>query len=307
MNRYFNRVPPLSALSGFEAAARLGSFSKAADELNMTQSAISHQIKSLEDFFGQQLFTRVGRSVELSDAGRDFQETAKKSLEMLARGTRRLESYRKQGQIVLATPPSLAKSWLLPRFGQLVANHPDLQPWLYTSDELDELDYEELDIAIWRGDGKWPGMRTEKLFDDWISPVCSPELFSRHEIQFRNFDISSVRLLHDERNEDWFDWCQAMDVERSDTSDGFNFSDSGLLLESAVLGHGLALGSLILAKPHLEAGRLVQPFSESVRTEHAYYLACVESQFQRPTIRRMWDWLIEQGHLTNNQLQEKSE
>ncbi|MCZ4279236.1 LysR family transcriptional regulator [Kiloniella laminariae] len=128
MNRRFGRLPPLTSLEGFEAAARLGSFSLASAELNITQSAVSHQIKALEEFFGQPLFRRVKRSVILTDAGRDFLETATRMLGILSQGQHRLDHYLKPGSVVLATTPMIARKWLLPRLSTLKASCPDIQP-----------------------------------------------------------------------------------------------------------------------------------------------------------------------------------
>jgi len=289
-------------MRGFEAAARLGSFSRAAEEQNMTQSAISHQVKSLEDFFGQPLFKRIGRTVELTDAGRDFLETASRSLEFLARGTRRHDSYLKPGQVIITTTPAFANKWLIPRFSQLQTDHPDLQPWLYTTDEHADLEHAELDIAIWRGLGKWPGLKLIKLIDDWITPVCAPGLVSTQAFQSAPADLLGFILLHDERREDWHDWFREAGVERQDISAGPNFSDSGLLLDSAAAGQGFALGSLVLADRQFRDGSLIRSFPRSMTTEDAYYAACVEMHLRRPAVRKMWDWLIEQGIAFNDRL-----
>ena len=295
MDRHFGRIPPLSALRGFEAAARLGSFSRAAEEQNMTQSAISHQVKALEEFFRQPLFKRIGRSVELTDAGRDFLETAGRSLQLLARGTRRLDSYLKPGSVILTTSPAFAGKWLIPRFTELEGDHPDVQPWLYTTDEFVELEHAELDIAIWRGDGNWPGLRVEKLFDDWITPVCAPGLLSDREGESAADRLTGHRLLHDERRPDWHEWFRHAGIERSDLNQGFNFSDSGLLLDSAAAGHGFALGSLALSDGLVGAGTLCRPFDTALRAEVSYYAVCVEMHLRRPAVGTVWDWLIDQG------------
>lgn len=303
MDKSFGRIPPLSALRGFEAAARLGSFSRAAEEQNMTQSAISHQVKSLEDFFGQPLFKRIGRTVQLTDAGRDFLETASGSLELLARGTRRLDSYLKPGSVIITTPPAFASKWLIPRFTRLQSDQPSLEPWLYTTDEHVDLEHAELDIAIWRGDGNWPGLKVAKLIDDWVSPLCAPSLLARETSDPLPLDLSGYRLLHDERREDWHDWFRRAGVARENVSAGFNFSDSGLLIESALAGQGFALGSLVLADTHLGEGTLVRAFPEAIKTEESYYVACIEMHLIRPAVRSLWDWLVEQGKLFSGHLQ----
>ncbi|MEM7216316.1 MAG: LysR family transcriptional regulator [Pseudomonadota bacterium] len=305
MNKKPNYMPPLSALQGFEAAARLGSFSSAAEEQNMTQSAISHQIKSLETYFGQPLFNRVGRSIELTDAGRDFQKTAENSLEMLARGTRRLDTYLKPNQAIISASSAVVANWLLPNFNCLIGSHPEIQPWIYTSDEHDDLENFELDIGIWFGSGNWPGLKVVKLFDDWVTPLCAPSLVSSFPDGQIPLDLSGTRLLHDERDVEWFDWFNAINVQRDSLSDGFNFSDPGHLLDCAIRGHGIALGSLVLAERPIDEGLLVQPFGQAIKTKDAYYLTCLESELRRPVVKNMWDWLIALGEKTNERLKAK--
>ncbi|MEM7424450.1 MAG: transcriptional regulator GcvA [Pseudomonadota bacterium] len=295
MDKNFGRLPPLNALRGFEAAARLGSFSRAAEEQNMTQSAISHQVKSLEEFFGQPLFSRVGRSVELTDAGGDFLETARRTLEHLARGTRRMDAYLKPGQVVVATSPAFAGKWLIPRYEQMRRDIPLIEPWIYATNEQADSEYAELEIGIWRGHGDWPGLKTVKLFDDWITPLCAPGLLQGAGPNGAPADLSGLPLLHDEVREDWHDWFRLSGVERQDASAGYNFSDSGLLLDCAVAGHGAALGSLALADHHLEDGSLIRLFPTALKTEEAYYAVCVEEYLRRAEVRILWDWLIGQA------------
>ena len=261
----------------------------------MTQSAISHQVKSLEDFFGQPLFKRVGRSVQLTDAGRDFLETAGRSLEVLARGTRRLDSYLKPGQVIVTTSPAFASKWLVPRLTALRAEQPSLQPWLYTTDEYEDLEHAELDIAIWRGHGDWPGLKVVKLIDDWITPLCTAALIEARGGEPVPPDLPDYPLLHDERREDWHDWFSLLGVERADISAGMNFSDSGLLIESALAGQGVALGSLVLADLHLQDGSLVRLSPRAIKTEAAYYAVCNEMHLRRPAVQALWDWLVEEG------------
>ena len=292
MNSRESRIPPLGALRGFEAAARLGSFSRAADELNMTQSAISHQIKSLEGFFDQPLFERVGRSVELTDAGYDFLQTAKRSLTVLSQGTRRLEAYSDPGQVVVSTTASFASRWLLPQFSHLFTEHPNIKPWLYTTDEFIDLHRTEVDVAIRLGSGDWPDAHSVKLIDDWVTPMCSPQMFqSLKAAQFPE-DLAGYQLLHDERLDGWQSWFQFQDVHRTKPQSGMNFSDPGLALECAMNGHGLAMGSLILADQLLRDGKLCRPFQTAMKTSDSYFAVSLDDNLHRPETRQFWDWLI---------------
>jgi len=169
----------MTSLRGFEASARLKSFSLASAELSITQSAVSHQIKALEETLGLPLFNRVGRSVELTVAGMDFLETVTAALDLLSRGKRRMTFYYRPGSVVLGTTPGFASKWLLPRFPDLLSSIDDIQPWLYTEDEVYELKAQEVDLAIWYGDGTWEGVDSELLFHDYLTPLYAPQAMKK--------------------------------------------------------------------------------------------------------------------------------
>ncbi len=298
MNRRPKRLPPLSALRGFEAAARLGSFSKAASELHMTQSAISHQIKLLEEFFDQPLFKRINRAVELTDAGADFLDTTTQSLDILAQGSYRLEFYKKPGSVVLTTTPAFAAKWLIHRLPNLREQHPVIDPWIHTTDEQDSLEHSEVDIGIWYGDGDWPGLETVKLFDDAVTPLYSPDMPVRGKAIETPADLRNQVLIHVEqveRREDWRSWFSLAEVEETDTVTGLNLSDTGLALECAASGQGIVLGSKILAADLIESGKLLQPFDLAVPTEQNYYLVSTKEKLQQPEVLQMFNWIAEQS------------
>lgn len=291
MNRRYGRLAPLTSLEGFEAAARLGSFSKAAEELNITQSAVSHQIRLLEDFFGQPLFQRVRRSVELTDAGADFLETVTRTLETLSQGQQRLEHYLKPGSVVVATSPLFARRWLLPRLPLLRDQHPDIQPWLYTTDEELEIAATEIDIAILFGDGNWPDMDSVKLFHDRLTPLCAPSLLEASPTLPGPEALAKFPLLHDERHDDWLAWFHAAGYSDAKPVTGYNFSDPSLALDMALEGMGIALCSLPLTAGLIESGLLVQPFETVLETQDAYYLAVHRKYADREEVKVFQNWL----------------
>jgi len=295
MNRRFGRLPPMSALEGFEAAARLKSFSLAADELNLSQSAVSHQIKALEEFFGLSLFNRVGRTVELTVAGQDFLDTATEVLKQLARGKRRMDFYFRPGSVVWGASAAFAGKWLLPRYPAMYEWYPDIEPWLFTSDEVYELETQEVDLAIWYGDGAWPGVSCEKLFHECLTPLYAANRYPP-EMQIASYeDLSRHRILHDERTDDWMSWCRMVEHQNLVTVQGSNFSDTGLMLESAARGQGVALGSLILADELIQDGMLVQPFDDVFVTQEAYYLVAPANQRMRPAVEKARQWLLQEA------------
>ncbi len=301
MPRRFGRLPPLTSLEGFEAAARLKSFSLAAEELNITQSAVSHQIRALEAFFQLDLFNRVGRSVELTVAGADFLESATQALTTLAKGRRRLSFYYRPGSVVWGATMAFASKWLVPRYTKLQSWFPDIQPWLFTTDDLYELESQEVDLAIWFGDGQWQGMEATKLFHDELTPLVSPTRFAMGKIPKTHKALLKVALLHDERSDDWLSWFNAVGLEDVDAIEGAVFSDSGLLLESATYGQGVALGSLIFAKDLLTSGQLIQPFKETIVTNDAYYLVHSSNQPLRPAVAKAKEWLLKEVEEFNEQ------
>jgi len=285
------RLPPVSALRGFEAAGRLGSFSKAAEELAMSQSAVSHQIKSLEDFLGQPLFKRINRSAVLTDAGYDLLGTVEACLRQLEDGVRRLEQYKKPGQVIVSVSHAFASRWLLPRLPQFRAQHPDLDVWLYTTDQPMDFERQEVDLSIWLGDGKWPGLEVTKLFEEDLMPLCAPPLLNGRRLE-QPGELLDFTLLHDERREDWRSWFAKAGVAATPPVAGPNFSDSGLLLQAAADGQGMALGSLLLAADDLREGRLVVAYDLPLKSKLSYYTVCADRNLARPMIRSFHDWLI---------------
>ncbi len=294
MTKRFGRLPPLASLRGFEAAARLGSFSKAADELNMTQSAISHQIRVLEEFFEQPLFIRTNRTVELTDAGVDFMQTAVKTLDLLSDGVKRLEFYKKPGSVVIATAPGFASKWLVPRLPLLKEAYPEVDPWIIPVGDMMDLNHAEVDFVLWYGDGDWPGATVEKLFDDAVTPLYAPSLVKAGGAPATAADIARFPLFHDERREDWNAWFGAVGVENIDVISGINFSDFGLSLDAALAGQGAVLGSTILAASYLKSGELVMPFKTVLPTSDTYHMVYLPRHLARPAVKQFYDWLHSQ-------------
>jgi len=306
MNRRFGRLPPLSALEGFEAAARLKSFSLAAEELNLSQSAVSHQIKLLESFFGMDLFNRVGRSIELTVAGIDFLDTTTQVLNELARGKRRMDFYFRPGSVVWGANTGFSSKWLLPRYSKLLNAHPEIEPWLYSDDDFFDLETQEVDLAIWYGDGSWEGVKSHKLFHDYLTPLYAEQSF-KEDMKIKHFDdLSKHRLLHDERSEDWMSWFNLVEQQNLISSHGCNFSDSGLMLESAARGQGVTLGSLVLADELIQEAKLTQPFKTVLTTQEAYYLVEPAHTRIRPAVAKAKDWLLEEAKRFSEALKQQT-
>ena len=226
--------PPLNALRGFEAAARLGSFHKAADELHLTQSAISQQIRSLESYLEQPLFTRTGRRVTLTDAGYDLLSTTQGMLEKLAVGIRRLDQYSKPNQLVVNTTPAFAYHWLSPRLSDFHRQYPEADLWLLTTDECPDFASQTVDVAVRDDLAEQAHCSLRLLLEDELYPACHPQLLA--------MPPSERLTLHGERDMDWSQWLLRGGANVGQQSSGLNFSDPGLLLDAATRGVGIAPG-----------------------------------------------------------------
>lgn len=249
------RLPPLSSLRGFEAAARLGSFAKAADELCLTQAAVSHQVRSLEKELGQQLFLRLPRELVLTDAGKDFLSTVETALQTLSHGMQRLAPYNKTATLIVACDPALARHWLVPGLVGFHAANPDTEVWLDTSEQLTDFDTQEVDVIIDRGQPEGSGLITAPLFEEKLAPMASPRVLAANPVKTLE-DMRNLKLIHDERREGWLTWCQHFGFTTLDVVSGPNFSDPGFAIDTAIAGGGVVLGSDVLTKQARKDGLL---------------------------------------------------
>ncbi|MGY3948343.1 LysR family transcriptional regulator [Aeromonas allosaccharophila] len=281
----FKQWPPLNVLRGFEAAARLGSFHQAAQELHLTQSAISQQIRSLEELLGQPLFHRQGRSVALTDAGQDLLETTQSVLLQLAMGIQRLEQYRKPNQLVLNTSTAIARHWLLPRLGEFHRLHPDIDLWLFTSDEEPDMAEQTVDLALRWDLAPQAECRHQHMVADRLLPVATATVLSR--------PAEERTTLHGERALDWHHWTLKGGEDLQLQTRGLNFSDPGLLLEAASAGLGVALVSELLSRPVRQQGQLLPLSSRRVKGPQWDLLVHQESEGM-PECRAFCHWLGQQ-------------
>lgn len=290
MNTY-RILPPLSTLIGFEAAARLGSFSRAAEELHITQSAISHQVRVLEDHLGQPLFRRIGRRIELVDAGRDFLITTQTALEELRHGVRRLNAYSKPGSVIVMMPAALATGWFIPRLPSLRTVHPWVDPWVHVSDDSHVPEEAEIDIVL--GPVPWvdPGAQSLMLAEDRTVPLCAPSLIASLPDLPDAQRLDAAPLLHDETLNDWQSWFAEVGSVRTEFTRGYNFSDTGQMLQAALLGLGVCLVSERLAGQYLSSGRLVQPVQTPLGRPSHLCISAWTRNLDRPPVRTLWDWI----------------
>ncbi|WP_367084693.1 LysR substrate-binding domain-containing protein [Pseudomonas sp. HOU2] len=274
--------PPLSSLRGFEAAARLGSFHKAADELSLTQSAISQQIRSLEAYLEQPLFFRSGRSVSLTDAGHDLLSTTQAMLQQLAVGIRRLGQYQKPNQLVLNTTPAFARHWLLPRLADFRRQHPQVDLWIFSTDEVPDMATQTIDLAVRDDISSQAECSFKVLHADRLFPACHPGVLAQPATQ--------RTTLHGEREMDWSHWAVEAGVDVGQQDQGLNFSDPGLLLDAACSGLGIALVSQLLSRQARDTG-LLQPLVEQTIRGPNWALLTHRDSENDPMARSFTEWL----------------
>jgi LysR family glycine cleavage system transcriptional activator len=293
------RLPPLNALPDFEAAARHLSFTKAAEELNVTHGAVSRQVKSLEEYLGVPLFRRLNRALRLTNEGQRYAQSVRELLDALAETTRRLRRTKETRGLTVSTTYSFT-SWLVPRLGRFRAAHPDIDVRLQANDQLVDFARDNVDLAIRYGRGQYPGLVTERLIDDDYAPVASPALLKgRHPLK-KPTDLRNHVLLHEEMNEvDWRMWLMAAGVDGIGASRGPIFSHSNMAIQAAIRGEGVALGRTPLIQEELAAGQLVRLFDLRLKAEMAYYVACPARALERPAVRAFRDWLLAEAGRTD--------
>ncbi len=288
------RLPPLNALKAFEAAARHLSFTKAADELFVTQAAVSHQIKSLESYLATKLFLRRNRTLLLTEEGQSYFIELKEIFLHLKEATDRLLALGSKGAITVAAPPSFASQWLVSKISQFSIAHPDIDVRIKAVDLDDGFLDETVDVAVYYGKGKWPRVEAIKLNSEYLTPMCSPLLFQQNKPLDSLSDLKKHVLLHDSSRTAWKNWLKHFDVKQVNVNQGPMFSHTMLVLQAAALGQGIALSNIMLAKPEIDSGRLICPFEESIESKDSFYLVCHPGQSEVSKIQMFIDWMLAQ-------------
>ncbi|WP_024872473.1 transcriptional regulator GcvA [Tolumonas lignilytica] len=285
------RLPPLNALKAFEAAARHLSFTKAAEELFVTQAAISHQIKTLEEFLGLKLFRRRNRSLLLTEEGQGYYQDIRSIFSSIGEATERLMARSAKGTLTVTMQPSFAIQWLVPRLMLFSQLHPEIDVRIKAVDQDDGTLVDDVDIAIYYGDGHWPDLQLYKLHSEYRIPVCAPSLLQSKQLAVAN-DLVNFTLLHDGSRRDWARWLQDAGVSIPNAGQGPIFSHSTMVLQAAVLGQGVALGHSLLARPEIKAGRLICPLPQTLNSHKAYYLVMAPGHDSLGKVAAFRDWIM---------------
>lgn len=290
-----SHLPSLQTLRALEAAGRLKSYSKAAEELGLTHGAVSHRIRELEQQLGVTLFQRVGNSMQLTGAGQKLDAQVRQGLSLLEQAfvPPRAASKKKRAHIVVTSVPSLASTWLFARLADFRKEHPDIDIELRVSESLNDYKKEGIDVGLRLGTGGWAGLNGVKLFDEVLTPVCTAEYRDRFNLR-EPADLARATLLRNPWTP-WARWFRAVGLDWPEPSSGPMFDDSPLMLRTAVDGHGVALGRQWLAIDELRAGRLVAPFDLAIRDDFAYWLVWPTGRTVNPDAARFREWLEAQA------------
>ncbi|NJO24034.1 MAG: transcriptional regulator GcvA [Sphingomonadales bacterium] len=297
------RLPPLNALKAFEAAARHESFTRAAEELCVTQGAVSHQVKALEEELGLKLFNRERQRLIITEAGRAYLEVVRDALDRIAAGTERLLQRQSVGALTVSTSPNFAAKWLVHRLGRFAEAHPGID--LRVSATLHHVDFarEDVDLAIRHGDGQASGLHVTRLSAEVLAPVCSPKLLRGRNGLHTPADLARHTLLHVDDRNDWIKWLDAAGVSNVDLSRGPVLNQASMTLDAAVDGQGVALARSALAAWDLINGRLVRPFQLALPVPYAYWIVCPKATANVPKIVTFRDWLLSQAAEDERRLQ----
>jgi len=298
------RLPPLNALKAFEAAARHESFTRAAEELCVTQGAVSHQVKALEAELAIKLFNRERQRLIITEAGRDYLAVVRDALDRIAVGTERLLQRQSVGVLTVSTSPDFAAKWLVHRLGHFAEAHAGID--LRVSATMHHVDFarEDVDMAVRHGDGNWPGLDAVQLSAEQLFAVCSPKLLSGRRLG-KPADIPKFPLIHLDSRADWTKWLRVAGISDDNVRHGPVLNRASMVIDAAINGQGIALARTTLAAWDLINGRLVRPFAEALRLSKTYWIVCPKATSNVPKIVTFRDWLLAEAAQDVRQLKQR--
>jgi LysR family glycine cleavage system transcriptional activator len=282
-------MPSIQALVAFQAVARSRSFTKAGAQLCLTHGAISHRVKLLEAQLGVALFLRSAGAVTLTDSGERLLEAVSAPLEALADACNTCRVMRRE-TIRVSVSPAFCEGWLLSRLTEFRSLHPDLDVDIRASYELVDFESDDVDLAIRYGQGDWSSLVSIELMKDSIFPACSPDYAERLGGFSTDSDVCNATLLRF-RREPWKRWFEAAGLDVDEPNEGPQFNDYNLLLQAAILGHGVVLARSTIAWSALAAKRLVRLSEITIPSQYAYFFVCPPQNLQRPAVDSFSSWL----------------
>ncbi|MEW5702121.1 MAG: transcriptional regulator GcvA [Candidatus Zixiibacteriota bacterium] len=289
-------LPSLSSLQCFDAAVRHMSFTKAARELSITQSAVSRRIRQLEDYVGQPLFRRQKQQLVLTEPGEVYFLSVRDLLDRAEAATLQLMAYGTGGGLLtIALLPTFGARWLIPRLGDFTARHPDIQLNFVTKTRPFEFAGSDIDVAIHFGSDLWPGAVCHRLMGEVVVPVAAPSLLAGRCPLTRPAEVGRFTLLqHVTRPQAWQEWLRACHVEDLDGRVGPSFEEFHMVIQAAIAGLGLAVLPRFLIQEELTSGRLIVAIDRPVASESAYYLVCPQRKTDLPQVAAFRDWMLAQ-------------
>jgi LysR family glycine cleavage system transcriptional activator len=287
------RLPPLNALKAFEAVARSNSVTRAAEELSVTQGAVSQQVKALEVALGVKLFNRERQRLKITPAGRDYLVVIREALDHIGAGTERLVQRQNAGVLSVSTSQDFAAKWLVHRLARFAAAHPGVDLRVSATTHAVDFAREDIDVALRLGDGHWPGLEATRLCAEQIFAICSPKLLvGRHRLQ-RPVDVLKWPLLRlEDQSQAWKRWFALAGVAAPAQLPGPVLNRASMLIDAAIDGQGIALARTTLAAWDLISGRIVRPFDLSWRPDGTYWIVCPKATAKVTKIGRFRDWLL---------------
>ena len=285
-------LPPLETFRFFEAAARHLNFTHAAKEMHVTHGAVSQRIKRLQEHLGTRLFRRSGRGLVLTGEGRRLLERVRAAISEITEGVEAIRPSDADRTLTISTVPCLAAYWLLPRLADFNQHHPHIKVNIRATLSLADFARDGIDMAVRFGPGTWPGLKSIKLRDEQLVPVCSPALLGGRLPRVPR-DLLKAPLLHDER-QPWSIWFEAVGLDYRDAGQGPRYSDENLLIPAVLGGLGVALARASLVEADLASGRLVRLFSRSVPTRYSYFIVYPPRAESFEKIQVFQEWLFEQ-------------
>ena len=284
------RLPPLHALRALIAVVRCGGVSRAAEQLHLTQGAVSHQIRAVQDALGVALFEKNGRQLAPTPTLTAYVARLEAAFREIEAASQVLLDSSATARLRISTTPSFAVHWLLPRLGDFIAAHPSIDIGVESSSKLASVNDGQVDVALRFGAGRYPGCYSELLMHDVVFPVCSPD-YARRKHLADPPDLSGVTFLC-AQGEPWSWWFPTAGIDADEPARGLNFSDSSLMLQAAIAGQGLGLARQSVAGEALAAGALVRPFAAVAQSPHAYYFVCRKDKLEAPAVAAFRRWLL---------------
>lgn len=292
-------LPPLNALRAFEAAGRHLSFTRAAEELSVTPAAVSHQVNTLEQYLGVRLFRRHPRGLLLTEVGQRALPGVSTGFDRFAEAMSGLRSLDSEQPLRISVTPSLASRWLVPRLEDFRTAHPGIEVRIDAGEQLSDLRRDDVDVGLRYGTGQYPGMHVECIGTQRVFPVCSPWLAQGDKPLREPADLRQHTLIHvdwvrgDMAAPAWRDWLKTAGVAgKVDYRAGPRFTHHSMSLQSALAGHGVALGSTLLVIDDLAAGRLVAPFDLALEEQNCYYFVCLPESMSNPRVQAFREWIF---------------